>query len=549
MDSDQAVIRAAGEHVSSSDRTEPLSRGASWPLHPFLFGAASVFALYAANLRETTFGDVVVAVGGVLAVALTLFLGFGAALRCLGPRAAILASVVLVGGLHYADLTLWLNRSIGATYPEETALPWALAAIGAALVTVQLVRCSMALPNTVLNGIAFVLLVVPVGQVGAHAWRSTYELPEGEPPRDGAAEPSLASRGVAAPASELPDIYYIIFDRYASQAVLSKEYGLDNQDFVDFLESSGFFVASESHSNYLKTATSLASSLSMNYINFLSDKKEEYGNSWEPIYDMLGRHRVGQFLKNKGYTYIQVGSWWRPTQYNPFADESYSFGLSEFNWIYLRKTIVPPLVAAIFPDSNIAMRLRWDNGQCLRVPQQMERIKQTGGRPEPTFLFAHILLPHEPYTFDADGRCLPRVEVGMRDLRTGYSGQLHYANTLLQDVIVSLLDRPGKKPIIILQADEGPFPERYRASLRSWREADEAELQMKTGILNAYYFPDGDYSALYNGITPVNSFRIVFNKLFGSKFEHLPDRVYASPDVFHIYEFFDVTDRVFSKQK
>ncbi len=118
------------------------------------------------------------------------------------------------------------------------------------------------------------------------------------------------------------------------------------------------------------------------------------------------------------------------------------------------------------------MRLRWDYGQCQRVPQQMEQIKQTGGRPGPIFLFAHILLPHEPYVFDADGRCLSLAEMDARDPKTGYVGQVLYANTLLKDVLSSLLDRQGKKPIIILQADEGPFPERYRTSLRSWREAD-----------------------------------------------------------------------------
>ena len=265
------------------------------------------------------------------------------------------------------------------------------------------------------------------------------------------------------------------------------------------------------------------------------------GNRSTPCSEII---ELEKFLKSRGYTYVQIGSWWRPTQYNAFADENYSFGFSEFNWIFLRKTILPPLVAAVFPGSNIAMRLRWDYGQCQRVPQQMEQIKRTGGRPGPTFLFAHILLPHEPYVFDADGRCLSLAEMDARGPRTGYVGQLHYANTLLQDVLASLLDRPGKKPIIILQADEGPFPERYRSSSRSWREADRAELQMKTGILNAYYFPDGDYRVLYDAITPVNSFRIVFNKFFGTDFEHLPDRIYASPDVFQIYEFFDVTDIV-----
>ena len=450
-------------------------------------------------------------------------------------------------GLYYTDLVMWLNnRFIGAVHPEEVAMPWALAATAVALAVVWFARVSMVLPNAVLNGIGFVLLAVPVWQAGVHGLTSTGELPKSAAANGGLADLPLGGAGVVAASttSEHPDIYYFIFDRYASQSELLREYGFDNQAFIDFLKSKGFYVAPRSFSNYLKTATSLASSLSMDYINHLSENKDAYGIDWQPIYDMLGDNRVGRFLKGQGYRYVQIGAWWRPTQYNAFADESYSFGFSEFNWQYLRKTIAPGLVQAAFPGSNTALSLRWDYGQCGRVPQQMEEIKRTGGRAETTFLFAHILLPHEPYIFAPGGRCLSLAEVDARDLKRGYVEQLQYTNTLLRDVIASLLDRPGQKPIIILQADEGPFPERFRTSLTSWREASKAELQMKTGILNAYYFPDGDYRALYDDITPVNSFRIVFNKFFGTEFEQLPDRIYASPDVFHIYEFFDVTSLV-----
>ena len=220
LDRDQDRIRAEGDRLSEPARTETLSGGAAtWPLHPFLFGAASVFSLYAANLRETTFADVAAAFGAVLALTLILFLGFGAALRRFGPRAAILASVALVGGLYYADLTLWLNRFVGAVHPEEIALPWTLAAIAVALVAIWFARFSMALPNAILNGIAFVLLAVPVWQVGAHAWKSTYELPASGASGGGAADLSFGGSAIAAPSlsGELPDIYYFIFDRYASQ--------------------------------------------------------------------------------------------------------------------------------------------------------------------------------------------------------------------------------------------------------------------------------------------------------------------------------------------
>ena len=42
-------------------------------------------------------------------------------------------------------------------------------------------------------------------------------------------------------------------------------------------------------------------------------------------------------------------------------------------------------------------------------------------------------------------------------------------------------------------------------------------------ILNAYYLPDGGNKALYPTITPVNTFRVIFNTYFGGNYELLPD--------------------------
>ena len=42
--------------------------------------------------------------------------------------------------------------------------------------------------------------------------------------------------------------------------------------FINYLTNKGFYVASQSRSNYLKTAYSLSSSLNMRYINYLSEK-------------------------------------------------------------------------------------------------------------------------------------------------------------------------------------------------------------------------------------------------------------------------------------
>jgi hypothetical protein len=65
--------------------------------------------------------------------------------------------------------------------------------------------------------------------------------------------------------------------------------------------------------------------------------------------------------------------------------------------------------------------------------------------------------------------------------------------------------------VIILQGDHG------------WGNTPS----LKMYILNAYYLP-GASNAVYPMITPVNTFRTIFNAYFGGNYELLPDISYYS---------------------
>jgi hypothetical protein len=300
-------------------------------------------------------------------------------------------------------------------------------------------------------------------------------------------------------------------------------------------------VARDSNSNYLKTGHSLASNFYMDYLTRLAEDPRVEGANWHPIFKMLDDHRVGRFLRTRGYEHHQFGAWWVGTYDNPTADSNRPHGFSEFNMMYLRRTIVLPIFH-LLPDTPLTMRLDWDNAQCQRVQPQLDEIERLGGGSRPVYVFAHILVPHGPPVFAPDGRCLTLAESKARGEERGYIEQVAYVDKMIEDLVTALQadDRPA--PVIIIQADEGPFPERDDSV--PWQEAPAEELRIKTGILNAFYFPDGDYSALRQDITPVNTYRVTFNKVFGTDFAQLPDRVYAFPNDDAIYEVHDVTERV-----
>jgi hypothetical protein len=152
-----------------------------------------------------------------------------------------------------------------------------------------------------------------------------------------------------------------------------------------------------------------------------------------------------------------------------------------------------------------------------------------------------MIIPHRPYVFDRYGNFPSKEEVDKRGKKKSYIEQLIFANKKIEVLINKLLSKSESPPIIILQADEGVYPQR---EIEGWKQATKAELRQKMRILNAYYLPHTDKNVLYPSITPVNSFRLIFNLYFDTDFELLPDESYIFVDQHHIYKFSNVTDIV-----
>ncbi|MGF1622949.1 MAG: hypothetical protein ACFCUR_20355 [Rhodomicrobiaceae bacterium] len=526
-----------------SSRRNWVTADGSYPIHPFMFAIVSVLAMLANGLDHADYADIVPALGGSLAFALTALLLAGAVIRRLDARTAVIASIWIVGSLYYASLFDDINKLLGGGFSMVNSLAVSVPVLVGLTIAAARVRFPLNNVNLILNCIAVVMLVTPVWNIAVYEWRYGAARNVYDPVKAAEEMPEIAASGATADsaAKRPPDIYHFIFDRYTSESVLTTHYDLDNSAIGRFLEERGFHVARESNSNYQKTGHSLASTFYMDYLDLLADDDRLAPKGWHPIYAMLDDHRVARFLKNRGYDFIQFGSWWGGTFHNPLADENHPHGFSEFNMLYLRKTILRPLFH-IMPDSDFTSRLDWDNGQCGRVANQIEQIKAIGQRDKSVYVFTHILVPHGPYNFATDGRCLSIDESLERGEPQGYIDQIAYANRIIEEIVPALQAPDREPPVILIQSDEGPFPRKRDYSV-PWQDSPAHELQIKTGILNAYYFPDQDYSMLSDDTTSVNTYRILFNHYFGTEFPLLPDRVFAFPDPI-IYEFHDVTENV-----
>ena len=182
-------------------------------------------------------------------------------------------------------------------------------------------------------------------------------------------------------------------------------------------------------------------------------------------------------------------------------------------------------------------RYEWDS---------LNRASSLGG---PKFVHAHFALPHDPFVFHADGSFVSAGEAKERPREVNYVDQTRFANAKVLEWLDTLMSVPAaERPIVIIQADEGPFPIRYARDERAfdWTTATPEELEEKFGILSAFYLPGKtpQEAGLYDTITPVNQFRAIFHAYFGLDLPLLPDRNWTFTNQLHIYDQLDVTEKV-----
>jgi hypothetical protein len=339
---------------------------------------------------------------------------------------------------------------------------------------------------------------------------------------------------------QLPDIFYIILDSYGREDTLEEIYNLDNGEFLTYLESRGFFVADESNSNYPRTELSLASSLNVSYLDEVSQQLGNESDNLLPIKSQIDNNLVFQQLRQAGYKIITFPSGYELTEISS-SDQVISFQTApdSFQNLLINNT----------PLSLFLLGKQYDWHR-QRIEYTIDQLPEVSHQTQPTFVFAHILTPHPPFVFGPNGEPInPHRKYGINDgneflsianreeYLSGYRDQLVYLNSLITESVERILETSSTQPVIIIQGDHGP---------RSSLEPDifnGPRLVERMAILNAYLLPGIDPNLLYPGITPVNSFRLLFNAYLGTNYQLLEDRSYYSTND-KPFQFTDVTSKL-----
>jgi len=303
-----------------------------------------------------------------------------------------------------------------------------------------------------------------------------------------------------------PDIYYIILDSYTSAEALKEFWNYDNAPFVQCLESNGFFVVPDARANYDLTPRCLASSLNMALLPPPSPDLSSFGrvNRACEIIDLAA---VPRKLQEIGYQVVN-----RSLFDVAGLEQHYCIGTMDFSSLYdvLRRKSVWGYVESWRNKRRVK---EVNLGLFRELPELAARCDPA----QPRFIYVHILMPHPPFFFDSRGE-RPHVDLNLTGPPDLYLEQLIYVNRLVTNTVAGILKNSRTPPIIILQGDHGA---RSVEGPGHWRE--------RTMILNAYHLPGGNREWIYPGITPVNTFRMIFNHYFGAHYPYVPDKSFVGP--------------------
>lgn len=507
------------------------------PLHPIILFTFPVVSFYLTNVKEAYVYDIFLPLGVSLMVGLILFLLFIVfyhKLHIAGFLTSV-SGVLFFSYGHIVDLVTQLPLFFDhQQLLTITQLVFAFIFLFTIIVTWQN-RTTMISVTKFLNIIGCALGLMLITQLLIAQLNHQVMLTMESTNNAKADMLNSSSR----PAT-LPDIYYLIFDRYAGNKTLKDYYSYNNSSFLDQLSQRGFYVASDSHTNYPLTAYSIASSLNMDYLQNIPPSNDSQ-TDWRRVIPLLQHPRIINDLKQLGYAYYHIGSWYEYTKSSPDATINYFTTsakppLNDFTVRFFSTTLIRSLSNAYFQlDAETLHRTSISNG----FLHAQEVIHSSG----PKFVFAHILMPHQPYVFTKEcNEKHPPIESEVTVI--DYTDQLQCANIKILNLIDQILGNTSNPPIIIVQADEGPetIANPMKGTYYEFKNATSEAINERTRILNAYYFPNKDYSTLYQDITPINTFRLVLNQYFNQELPLLPDKTYLFEDSekMHQFEFIEV---------
>ena len=526
------VGRAVKTDTGRTTRNPPsrFHRLVEAPWYPWPAAAAPILHYLASNPLHFAVSESLIPLAVVLAAVTIVVVGLRLGLKD-WHRSAAASTALIVVFFGYGHVAGAINGRI------DDRVMFGIAVVLAASIAVLIVRLGAAAVRLApfLNLMATVLLVFPIANLVAEAARAQSQSPRHKPQGVEDLAAHLLPAGLPDVSGKRPDIYYVILDSYSRHDALGD---FDNSDFLRELELRGFYVAPEATSNYTTTMHSLPSIFNMAYLDGLD---ERVPSSRDDLVNVSRYNAVASILTSLGYTYIHLESGFIPTDKSPLADQVISFTPSGtltrrgadansraysnsqsplLSARFIRGLVQTTALSPVFGEHFILGKgdpYKWWSPH--RALGMFEFLSGAINEESPKFVFAHIIKPHHPFTFDQDGNFLG-AGTHLDDLHdpsvpSAYIGQLKYINKRVLYMIDGILEQSHPDPpIIVITGDHG-------------RESDGPN---RHAVLSAFHLPYGGNHGLYPSVSLVNHFRYILEFYFDFDLGLLEDRLFWYPD-------------------
>jgi hypothetical protein len=486
----------------------------STTIHPILFAIFPILLIITLNLDEVIFKDAGFSLLMVLGITLVSWIFLKLFLKN-RLKSGLLVSLGLILFFSYSHFTRFTSQmGVDVSMLPFSHTTYAVPFYGIMLIVgiFGIIKIKKRLKDVTIfaNIIGVVIIVMLLPNITSYSLENNnFDVVDNEIDYRILHEPKL---------NEKPNIYYIIVDEYTSDEILLELYNYDNHEFLTKLTQRGFHIPTNSYANYVTSPLAISSTLNMSYFNdekinpTLDDRNEFYNNN-----------QLMQILKSLDYTIISMSLEYG---YPEISDHQLCAPLmfvNQFHNTLIDGSLWHPF-SKYFVTAGDPQR---DRVNCkFSELSNLENSFNT-----PFFVFTHIMSPHPPYLFGPNGESLNSeflaIGAASWDNKSGYVNQVQYINKKIIETVDKILQESDSVPVIIIQGDHGTPTQLGGGGLR-WNNINDDSIIERTSIFNAYYLPNLDSEVIYEGITPVNSFRIVLNNYLNGNYDLLEDKIYFS---------------------
>jgi len=497
-------------------------------LYPLLLAVFPVLFLFAHNINLVAPDQVFLPLAVSVFFTLVLWAILSLVLQSLS-KAGLATAIFLVFFFSYGFIYEALENA-GIFVPRHAYyFPGTLLVWGYCVYFISRSRGNFRTTTAALNAIAVILIIINLATI------SLYQITKTKATSDETVKSTSAATPASGASQSLPDIYLIILDEYAHPDTMKGWYDYDSSKFIKSLEGKGFFIAKESKTRSPQTPETIAQVVNMEYLTrgwYWDETKRAFNKvapdtgtgysetvAWSDLtYWKYAHNKVAELLRTKGYKYVYFGNWlvngkWA-SYVKDYADLYFNYSetadtawVSEFQDSLGNTTMLRPFYSHLVGS-------QYESYYKRSTLSTLAHLKEMPAAESPKFVFAHLMCPHEPFTLNAKGEAVALLNYQNYKDKRFYLGQYIFISEELEKIADSLLAKSKIPPIIIIQSDHGLRPHHPGIVIGKdeWRK-----------ILNAMYLPGMDKTAVHDSISPVNTFRLVFNQYFNTDYELLPD--------------------------